>query len=527
MFQRAAPGRAKVEDDTTPLLSANSDRDLAEEFAKLTQGFQADIRSAPDAKVIPHDSKGYRALDEALDEIGTGRFQHRLLALTAFGHFVEAAEYCLLGLLLPLMEEEFKVQSETELALIGSLTGVGMMCGSTFFAQFSNMFGRRISFQISLTICVLFGFLSSFCESVTAFALMRGMLGFGYGGNLIASTTLLVEFTPSNVRAKYMNLSGIAFAFGAIFVVALAWVTVPIIGWRWLLRIVAFCSLPILMILPILPESPRFYIMRRRTAEAVQVVKKVASTNNKPLPSSCNEEDFAIRSEPVDFKNQCIRLTESWKTTVPLAVVWFTHSFASAVNSFIPLEISKRASAKVNAKYEISIVLSSGCLVGSCILYFTSMHVGRLVQLKAGLFLTAVFTACIGLESTSHIYVYVIGFCLATLSMFPIAMLYLYTGEVHQTETRTMAFAICQLGHRLAPVFSPFAVAALNESVTFAVTGMVFGGVYLVAFASSLFLRLETFGRPLVEADDLDARNKPRLDLLEEEVARLFSNKKG
>jgi MFS family permease len=507
LSKKMAGRRVEDEDEAASLLYVHDDHDPAANFARLTQGFEADITSAPpNTYVIPHDSKGYRALDNCLDEIGAGKFQHKLLALSAFGHFVEAAEYSLLGLMLPLLMEEFKPKTETELAIIGSLTGVGMILGTLFFAQFSNTYGRRIAYQISLTLCVLFGLLSSFSESIMGFALMRCGLGFGYGGNLVSATTLLMEFTPSPLRAKYMNISGIAYAMGALFVIGLAWGVVPQrgVGWRWLLRIVALCSIPTLLLLPFIPESPRFYIMRRRPKEALDVVRAVAKANDQPLPRYASVDAFTLHSEPLSVKTQLARLSESWRITVPLALVWFVHSVASAITAFIPLQISKRDEAKKQAKFEISMVFSIGCLIGSVLLLFTSMKFGRLSQLRFGLVTTAILTACIGLETSSGIYIYIVGFFLSIVMMFPFSMLYLYTGEVHQTETRTIAFAICQFGHRFAPVFSPFIVAALNDTGSFMVTGFVFAGFYLISFFISLFLRVETFGRALVEADDFD-----------------------
>jgi len=339
-----------------------------------------------------------------------------------------------------------------------------------------------------------------------SFALMRGGLGFGYGGNLVAATTLLMEFTPTTSRARYMNISGIAYAMGALFVVGLAWGVVPQrgIGWRWLLRIVPLCSVPSLLLLPLLPESPRFYVMKRRPKDALEVIKKVAQGNGKPLPRFASVDAFTLQSEPLSIKSQMIRLSESWRTTVPLTLVWFVHSIASAITAFIPLQISKRDETKHDAKYEISLVFSIGALVGSVILLFSSQRFGRLSQLRFGLFFTAVLTACIGLETSAGLYVYIVGFFLSIIMIFPFSMLYLYTGEVHQTETRTIAFAICQFGHRLAPVFSPFIVAALNDLGSFMVTGFVFAGFYLLSFILSLFLRVETFGRSLVEADDME-----------------------
>ena len=257
------PPRPRREDKPT----SGALSDAAEELALLSYGLDD-----------PPMVDGYRLLDAALDEIGPGAFQHRLLVLTAVGHFVEAAESSLLGILLPILQADF-LCSDFDLAMVGSLTAIGMMMGSIFFGWFANIMGRRLSYQISLLFCVLFGLFSSFAPSIQAFAGLRLGLGFGYGGNLVASSTLLLEFSPKSVRARYANVCGIAFGLGAVFVVGLAWGVVPILGWRWLVRIAAIFALPALLALPFIPESPRFYIMHSDSEAALASIRRVAQVN--------------------------------------------------------------------------------------------------------------------------------------------------------------------------------------------------------------------------------------------------------
>jgi len=469
--------------------------DAAEKLALLSRG--AGGEDAENAK------DGYRVLDAALDEIGPGPFQHRLLALTAMGHFVEAVESSLLGILLPLLQTDFAC-SEGDLALVSSLGAVGMMAGSVFFGVLSNMGGRRLAYQISLLLCVLFGLLSSFAPSIGAFAALRLGLGFGYGGNLVASSTLLLEFCPKEVRGRYANLCGISFGVGAVFVAGLAWALVPVFGWRWLVRLAAILGVPVLIALPFIPESPRFYVLRQRPEDALAAVRRVAQVNEQPLPRGIVASRLVPAAAPPPWTAWGVftPLARTWRTLVPLAAVWFVHAFAGSLFGFMPLELQKLDPSDSNVKFTVALVMASGALLGSLVLLASSQRFGRLQQLRAGLLVTVLMTCTLGQYPAKV--VYAAGFFLAAAAVVPIAMLYLYTPEAFPTESRTIAFAFCLVFHRLAPICSPFAVTTLLETGGFEVACLVFGSLFGVALGITLLLRTETLGRAMVEAGDFD-----------------------
>jgi MFS family permease len=225
----------------------------------------------------------FHLLDRAIDDIGTGWVQKELLLVTSFGQFIDAAETSMLGVVLPFLQSEFHA-TESELALVGSLTAFGMMVGAPLFGRLSDLYGRKRIYQLSLSLCVVFGFISSFMTDIRSFAVMRLFLGLGYGGNMVACTTLLVEYVPARSRGLFMSLSGLAFGFGAIFIVGLAWIAMPTLGWRWIMRIASFLGIPALIGLTFLPESLRFYVMKGEYELAVNGVESLAHRNEKRAP---------------------------------------------------------------------------------------------------------------------------------------------------------------------------------------------------------------------------------------------------
>ncbi|KAH9498682.1 hypothetical protein Btru_004532 [Bulinus truncatus] len=71
---------------------------------------------------------------------------------------------------------------------------------------------------------------------------------------------------------------------GAILQSTLALLVMPTLGWRWLLGLSSAPLFAFILTFKALPESPRFYVSRGYTADAMKVLKKMAKENGKLLP---------------------------------------------------------------------------------------------------------------------------------------------------------------------------------------------------------------------------------------------------
>ena len=82
----------------------------------------------------------------------------------------------------------------------------------------------------------------------------------------------------------------------------------PKFGWRWLLALSAIPSFLLLLFYAITPESPRFLCMKGRTAEAVDVLEKMARLNNVQLPSGRLVSDKNIELDEVSGSSESTTL---------------------------------------------------------------------------------------------------------------------------------------------------------------------------------------------------------------------------
>ena len=65
---------------------------------------------------------------------------------------------------------------------------------------------------------------------------------------------------------------------GTVLEALLAWAVLPRLGWRWLLALSATPLLLLLLLYPMLPESPHWLVAKRRYAEAEALLQSVGIT---------------------------------------------------------------------------------------------------------------------------------------------------------------------------------------------------------------------------------------------------------
>ncbi|PNX95904.1 organic cation/carnitine transporter 4-like protein, partial [Trifolium pratense] len=155
--------------------------------------------------------------------------------------------------------------------------------GAGVFGHLSDSsLGRKGSLLVVCALNAIFGFLTAFSPNYWTYVLLRVLTGFSTGGVGLCAFVLATEpIGPSKRGMAGMStfyffscgiaiLSGIAYAFQT---------------WRTLYIVSSIPSLLyIILVLPFVSESPRWYLVRGRIHEATKLMSTIASSNGKHLP---------------------------------------------------------------------------------------------------------------------------------------------------------------------------------------------------------------------------------------------------
>ncbi|KAI0260637.1 MFS general substrate transporter [Gloeopeniophorella convolvens] len=237
-----------------------------------------------------------KVLNDALQEIGMGKYQWYLFVVAGFGWLSDNLWPIVTGLIFTPVVNEFAFKGQ--FLKLGQ--NIGLLVGAVFWGIGSDVWGRQWSFNLTLLVTGIFATAAGASPNSVALCSLAAVWSIGVGGNLPVDSAVFLEFVPASHQYLLTVLS-IWWALGQLLGSLVAW---PLIanfscptttppspcarsdnqGWRYFLYAMGGLML-FLFVLRFfvfhLYESPKYLMGRGRDEEAVEVVHKVAAYNGK------------------------------------------------------------------------------------------------------------------------------------------------------------------------------------------------------------------------------------------------------
>ena len=430
--------------------------------------------------------------EEAIDRVGLGRFQFKLMAICGAGWAADAMEVLLISFALPAIRQEWGL-STAQAGLLGTAIFLGMLAGAWFWGTLSDRIGRKLGFILTVLIDSGFGLLSAFSPNFATLVLLRALTGFGVGGTLPVDYAIFAEYLPRKQRGRYLVYLEAFWALGALVAAGLAWLIVPRVGWRPLLAISALPGLIVFWIRRYVPESPRFLLVHGREEEARAILRQVALENGAPLP-----EDIRLVVPPVPQ----VSVGDLWRrpytrTTALLWLIWFGISLGYyGVFTWLPSLFVQRGMTFLRS-YEYIFILTLAQLPGYFSAAYLVERLGRRMTLGLYLIASGIFTYLFAVAVSLPAYV-AAAIWMSFFALGAWGALYAYTPEAYPTQLRTTgmgaASGMTRIAGALAPTLGGY---LLGVSMPLALT--VFAAAYVLSGLAALSLPYETKGQPLAD----------------------------
>ncbi|XP_010509193.1 PREDICTED: organic cation/carnitine transporter 4-like [Camelina sativa] len=387
--------------------------------------------------------------------------------------------------------EKYKV------GLVQALFFAGCMIGAGVFGHLSDSkLGRKGSLTVVCISNSIFGIATAFSPNYWTYVVLRFLTGFSTGGVGLTAFVLANEpIGPSKrgvagMSTFYFFSAGIAILSGIAYVFR---------SWRELFIVSSLPSLLFLIIvIPFISESPRWYLVRGKVDEAMKLMHCIAKTNGRHIPDGVT---LAV-DDDVEDKNG-----ERSNTAVEGSLKDVIRSPLTRIRLLITVAIS----------FTVSIVY-----------YGLSLNVVNLkTNLYLNVFVNAVaempaFAITAGLLDKYGRKPLSVGtqwfscvFCLAgfaiwgagtwksvrmvagVLGIFGMAgtynLLFIYIAELFPTVVRNAALGCATQASQMGAILAPFVVVLGDELPfgVFAVCGLVGGGL--------AFYLPETLNKPLYD----------------------------
>ncbi|OSC97469.1 MFS general substrate transporter [Trametes coccinea BRFM310] len=246
-----------------------------------------------DSGVDPVYQVKARILNDAIQEIGMGKYQWYLFIVAGFGWFSDNLWPIVTGLILDPVVNEFNFQGP--FLKLGQ--NIGLLVGAAFWGVASDVWGRKWCFNITLFITGVFAIAAGGSPNYIALCSLAAVWSIGVGGNLPVDSAVFLEFIPAS-HQYLLTILSIWWAFGQLVGSLVAW---PLIadfscasasdcprasnqGWRYFLYAMGGLMMFFFVIRFFvfdMYESPKYLMGRGRDAEAVEVVHRVARYNGR------------------------------------------------------------------------------------------------------------------------------------------------------------------------------------------------------------------------------------------------------
>lgn len=378
---------------------------------------------------------------------------------------------------------------------------VGQLLGALLGGWFAERWGRLHVATMAIALFSVMSLACAFAWSPLSLIIIRLIQGVGLGAEVPVATTYITEIAQARGRGRFYILYELVFVFGLIAAGLLGTVLVPTLGWRSLFFLGATPALLSLVLLRLLPESPRWLALIGRSAEADAVVRGIEGAAARagivlppPVPEIVTLS--AARGDWREMFSPAYR-----RRTFSVWAIWFCcFSTSYGLVSWLPALYRTEFNLPLQQSLSYGLITQIVGIAGSFTCAMVVDRIGRRVWFTLGLacggaILLALWA--VGVRSAEMLLGFVSagGFFISSVSIG----LNLYTPELYPTRIRAFASSVGGAWQRVAAVIGPLVVGWLLPAYGIGPIFIYFGVLAIMGAVITWAFAIETAGRELEE----------------------------
>ena len=192
----------------------------------------------------------------------------------------------------------------------------GTVLGSLLGGWPTDRFGRKATLLSIGVLYVISAVGCGFAAGVASFVAARFIGGLGIGMSTVAAPLYISEIAPPAYRGRLAGM----FQFNIVFGIVIAFLSNALLAgvgenaWRWMLGVAAFPSLLYTVMCFAIPESPRWYLGRKRDRAAGVKVLRLIRPEASPAEIEAQADEIMAASSEVSTGRQFW----TWHLRVPI-----------------------------------------------------------------------------------------------------------------------------------------------------------------------------------------------------------------
>ena len=448
------------------------------------------------------------SISQRLDQLPSTPMLRKVIIISGLGLMFDAMDQGMVSGVIASIGLDWDLDS-MQRGFLGSSGVLGMMLGALVSGFAADRWGRRTVVLVTLLIFSLGSALCGLAPNYEMLLVARFITGIGLGGELPVITTLVSEFSSLKNRGRNVVLVESFWAWGWILAALVAYLAIPLYGWRIAFFIGAVPALFAAAIRFLIPESPRFLEQKGKLNEAEKIVRSMemsAGITEENLPPKAPVLKMEEQKRQTTFESFAALWSKDFrKSTFVLWVLWFGvnlgyYGFVLWTPSFLHAQ-----GYELVRSFEFTLIMSLAQVPGYLTAAYLIEKIGRKPVLTVFLLGTAGAAWFFG-QADSLPAVLASGCFLYFFALGTWGCVYSYTPELYPTINRGMgagtASAVGRVGAFIAPLIVPFVYGYFGAENGFEIVFLILTAVFVVVALVILFLGVETKGRKLPEFND-------------------------
>jgi MFS family permease len=428
-----------------------------------------------------------RDLLARMDEAATGREHWKILLTSGMGFFTDAYDLFIIGVAATMITKEWHIAGYQK-SLLSSLALLTSAIGAVVFGHIADKLGRRRIYGWEMLLLAVSAIATAFAPGIWWLIGLRGILGFGIGGDYPVSATIMSEYASRHRRGALVTLvfsmQGAGLVIGPLVAIGLLDAGIgQDFAWRIMLALGAVPALAVFWLRRRIRETPRFLLAQM---EARQARQQAAATGT---PAGLR----AVLAEP--------RLLR-WLIGASLS--WLLFDFVYYGNTISSPVIVKLAAPHASLTGQIGYALAIfavAAVPGYLLAAAAIDKIGRRPLQALGFAMMTAAFVCLwlipGATTTLLPFLLLFGATYFFAEFGPNTTTFVYPAEIFPVRVRTTSHGIAAAAGKTGAFIGTYTLTALLPAIGLSKTSALVAGVSVLGLLATLTLLPEPKGASL------------------------------
>jgi sugar porter (SP) family MFS transporter len=368
---------------------------------------------------------------------------------------------------------------------------IGTLVGALVSAKPADSLGRK---KVLIIIAVLYGLSaigSALAHNWISFLIYRFIGGLGVGASSVIGPMYIAEIAPPKIRGRLVA----SFQFNIVVGQVLSYLSNYIIAgivemnaWRWMLGVEVIPAILFFLLLLIIPDSPRWLVLKNRPEEARKILHKLGAENPE---KELGEIVESVKSFTRIAKDRFF--TSKNRIPIMLAILVAVFNQLSGINAVIYYapRIFEMVGFATDSALLQSISIGISLLISVSIGMVLIDRIGRKKLLMIGSVGMFVFLALVAhtfytnVEGGLHMLFYLVGFILF-FGFTAGTVIWVYISEIFPNNVRAKGNTLGSFTHWAMAVMISWLFPVIVEGHAFG------GGIAFTVFSVSMIFMFFT-----------------------------------